>query len=739
MLTRRRLTASRPERSLAGATATGGKISDMPRPYRLHRRGWERLGMTPRRMRRAFPLLLTTLLVFLLLVARLRPEAVSYQVGDIATRTIKATRAASYADPEATEQLRREAAAAVPDEYTRDPDAATRAVQTVHDVFAAALAVQQEEGPVEGDRVEMLGNRTDIQLSQGVLRLLLQSSPSVLNRTERLAATQVRQAMAKPIRSNTNDLQQARDDLTEQAARLGLSQRYREALVEIAQASLQPNQIYDAAATQAKREEARKQVPEVRRQLQPGDVLIAANETVTERHLSMFTAQGLIQPSVDYLQALSLLTILMLLSLSLALFVRRFANEVWADDQLFMILCFTLIGQAALLAAVRGLAWFEVIGISAACMGTIFLSLAVRPVAGAAAALYLGAMVSLASPLSEAHLLLIAALGALLASHFVRARESRSSTVTRSAILTALTNTLLVVVVSYVYGFLVSWQEIGYTAAGGFVAAILAAGVISMIERPLGLTTPLRLLEMQNPNEPLLRRLLLEAPGSYQSSVMVANIAEPAAVAVGADPVLTRTACMYHDIGKLKRSYFFVENQFGAENPHERLSPHLSALVLMNHVKDGLELAQEMKLPPVVASVIAQHHGTSLVSFMYQRAQQEAAQGEQVREADFRYPGPKPQTKENAIIMLADTVEASARAMEDPVRPRIEALVNKMVDARIDDGQLDESPLTFEDITIIKESFVNTVVGMFHQRLAYPEPRRGQPGGPEPERVKLAD
>ncbi|MBU0610640.1 MAG: HDIG domain-containing protein, partial [Armatimonadetes bacterium] len=268
------------------------------------------------------------------------------------------------------------------------------------------------------------------------------------------------------------------------------------------------------------------------------------------------------------------------------------------------------------------------------------------------------------------------------------------------------------------------------------------AGVISVIERPLGLTTPLRLLELQNPNEPVLKRLLTEAPGSYQSSVMVANIAEPAAAAVGADPILTRTACMYHDIGKLKRSYFFVENQFGAENPHGRLSPHLSALVLMSHVKEGLELAEEMKVPPIVASVIAQHHGTSLVSFMYQRAQAEAGDGEQVRESDFRYPGPRPQTRENAIIMLADTVEAAARTLEEPTRPRIEAMVERLVEARIADGQLDEAPLTFRDITIVKESFISTLAGMFHQRLAYPTepPRREEPApAPEPTEAPAAD
>ncbi|MCE5238217.1 HDIG domain-containing protein [bacterium] len=690
---------------------------------------------------------LTTLLVFLLLMARLRPEQVSYQVGDTATHTIKANRATAYTDDQATQQLRDEAAAAVPMQYTRDADAPARAVETVHDIFLQTRDVRND--PNLTDRMTALRDHLDIQLSDASRGLLLEATPRALQRVEGLAADEVRQAMERPIHGTGEELSKAQTALAERAKTLGLSQSYQRLLVEIEQLALQPNWVYNPETTAAKRAEAERSVAEVRRQLQPGDIVIARDEKVTERHMAMFTALGLMQPSVDILQALSLLGVLVLLMAATMLFIRRFANEVWADDQLFLVICVTLIVVAGLFGLSRGMTWFEAFGISVVSAAGIFLSLAARPIAGSACAIFLGSLVSLASPISEAHLLLTATLAALLASHYVRARESRSSTIARAAILTAVTNVLLTLLNAYVFGFLVSGKELGFIGVGGFLAAIVAAGVISGIERPLGLTTSLRLLELQNPNEPLLKRLLTEAPGSYQSSVMVANIAEPAAAAVGADPILTRTACMYHDIGKLKRSYFFVENQFGAENPHERLSPHLSALVLMSHVKEGQELAAEMRLPPIVGSVIAQHHGTSLVSFMYQRAQAEATNGEQVRESDYRYPGPKPQTKENAIIMLADTVEAAARTLEEPTRPRIEALVDRLVEARIADGQLDESPLTFKDITIVKESFVNTLAGMFHQRLAYPSeaPRHATPApAPEPEsepeeaeRVRIAD
>lgn len=704
----------------------------MPSQHSLRARNRALLGtkVGHERLQRTLAALLTALLVFVLLMARFRPEVVSYRAGDVATRTVKANRAAAYVDREATEKLREEAATAVPDVYTRDSGAEARALQTLRDVLDLANRVRNDAtAPTALDKVDRLREGLDLSLSPQAMRLLIESGRGALTRIDQQATALVRQEMARQIRSNTDDLERAREALRERLETAPLNPRYRSLLTELTQVALQPNLVFDATTTATKRDEARKAVEEVRRQIQPGDVLITAEEKVTQRHEDMFAALGLSQPSVDYTQALVLLGALLLLTVALALFTRSFVPEVYYHDRSFVLLCATLIATAGLFSLFRGLQWFQVLGLSTASAAAIFLALTTRPLAAAGAALFLGSLVALAAPGSDAHTLLSATLCALLASHFVRPRESRSSTVARSAILTALSNTISFAVISAVFGFTVTPQAAGQVALGGFLAAILATGLISAIERPLGLTTHLRLLELQNPNEPALKRLLTEAPGSYQSSVMVANLAEPAADAIGADAVLTRTACMYHDLGKLKRSYFFVENQFGAENPHERLSPHLSALVLMSHVKDGMEMAEEIKLPPLVASVIAQHHGTGLVSFMYQRAQAEAQEGEEVLESDFRYPGPKPQTRENAIIMLADTVEAAARTLNEPTRPRIEAMVERLVDARIADGQLDESPLTFADITVIKRSLVNTLTGMFHQRLAYPQ-ELGRPPQP---------
>jgi len=240
------------------------------------------------------------------------------------------------------------------------------------------------------------------------------------------------------------------------------------------------------------------------------------------------------------------------------------------------------------------------------------------------------------------------------------------------------------------------------------------------IESVFRITTNVSLIELGDSNHPLLKRLVMEAPGTYHHSLIVGNLAESAAEAIEANPLLARVGALYHDIGKLKRPYFFIENQFGGDNPHEKLRPHLSALTLIAHAKDGWDLAHEVRLPPQVADIVRQHHGTSLASYPYHLAVQEF--GEQnVSESDYRYPGPKPQTREAGLVMLADAVEAAARTLVNPGRDMIVDLVERIVSGKVEDGQLDECPLTFADLKAIKESFAATLVGMFHQRIRYPE------------------
>lgn len=256
-------------------------------------------------------------------------------------------------------------------------------------------------------------------------------------------------------------------------------------------------------------------------------------------------------------------------------------------------------------------------------------------------------------------------------------------------------------------------------AIGGVAAAILSIGLLPYLEQAFRITTSEKLLTLARPNHPLLQRLLLEAPGTYYHSILVGNLAETAADKIGADPILSRVGAYYHDVGKIQRPYFFVENQANMENPHAKLSPSLSTMIVTSHIRDGLEFCREYKLPEVVADIVGQHHGTSLVSYFYKQAA-EGEHGECIIEEDFRYEGPKPQTKEAALIMLADGCEAAVRSIAKPNMSRIENTVRRVINERLRDGQLNECDLTLRDLNMIGDVFIRVLCSTCHSRIEYP-------------------
>ncbi|MDQ3809656.1 MAG: HDIG domain-containing protein, partial [Chloroflexota bacterium] len=260
----------------------------------------------------------------------------------------------------------------------------------------------------------------------------------------------------------------------------------------------------------------------------------------------------------------------------------------------------------------------------------------------------------------------------------------------------------------------------------GILSSLLAVGSFAVLGRLFGILTTMQLLELANPTQPVLRRLLMEAPGTYHHSIMVGNLAERAAEVIGADSLLVRVAAYYHDIGKLERPWAFIENQADSlANVHDTLDPSASAQMIAAHVTDGVKLAEKYGLPARIREMIPQHHGTRTISFFYQQASERSS--EMVDAALFTYPGPRPQTREAAILMLADSTEAAARAARDHSREGIERLVERIIRQRLEEGQFDECNLTLRDVTRIKQSFVTLLFGIYHPRIPYPpsstEPR----------------
>ncbi|WP_243367219.1 HD family phosphohydrolase [Fundidesulfovibrio soli] len=290
-------------------------------------------------------------------------------------------------------------------------------------------------------------------------------------------------------------------------------------------------------------------------------------------------------------------------------------------------------------------------------------------------------------------------------------------------------------VVSWMGIVLVQQGGAEMTLAGGVYAAfnaifslLLVLGMSPVLELMFGFTSRFRMMELMSLEQPLLQELMVKAPGTYHHSLIVANMAEAAARAIGANALLAKVAALYHDIGKLKNPSYFIENLFGKENKHNKLSPSMSALILISHVKKGVELANEHKLGEEIADLIGQHHGMTLITYFYHKAQEQAeAKGEEpVREDEFRYPGPKPQTKEAGIIMLADAIEASSRTLVDPTPSRINGHIQSIVRKLYNEGELDGSELTLKDLTQASESFHRILTGIFHHRIEYPNLDRGK-------------
>jgi putative nucleotidyltransferase with HDIG domain len=269
-----------------------------------------------------------------------------------------------------------------------------------------------------------------------------------------------------------------------------------------------------------------------------------------------------------------------------------------------------------------------------------------------------------------------------------------------------------------------SWEELWHQVKIGIilgsVTPILTYLILAILEKIFDITTDYRLLELSNLSHDLMKRLSVEAVGTYHHVIQVGNLADAAARAVGANSLLARVGSYYHDIGKLEKSEYFIENQLEGENPHQKLTPRMSALILSNHVKKGLELADRYGLPSSIKDIMIQHHGTTVMSFFYQKALTKK-NADDVNENDYKYTGPKPQTKEAAIVMLADTIEAATRTLKDPTHSRLNGLVDELVDERFQEGELDESPLTLRDLMRIKEAFVKILAGIFHTRIEYPD------------------
>lgn len=634
----------------------------------------------------------------------------------------------------------------IPDmaKYNRDREAAAKAVQPVYkpdeeyltlltkELGNAFISLREASGSGSKDISALKKDKFLASISDGILTSLIETLPDQLNQTETVGRDIIlSKARGLDTGARTSEeLASFRDrtkadldksDLNDDAK--GFFKTF------LDQEVTQPTLIVDESTTEALRTAARALIKQEVLHYKANQKIVGMGDLVDETVYEVLESYGLVDNQNAWKSVLGIALIVLVGMASILAYLFQYKRDV-----------FLMTNRLVLIGLIMSLVMVIGRSVIALNLGADFNSLSgmLIPIAWATmtVAILVGVdiaiMVSLVlavfvvvlvdPALSSSfgfHSGVVALFGGIVGVYSV-SRLSQRSDLARAGIFVSTVNVFVISGIALTSDMRLAVWVVGVLLGivNGLASSFLTVGALHWFESGFHITSSVRLLELSDPNRPLLKRLLMEAPGTYHHSILVGNLAEAAAEAVQADATLVRVAAMYHDIGKLKRPYFFIENQFTQDNPHDKIAPTLSALIITSHVKDGLEMAKDNKLPQQIQDIIAQHHGDSLVNFFYHKALEE---NESVPEESFQYEGPKPQTKEAALVALADNVEAAVRSMKQPTPGRVEGFVRKIIKDKLNDGQLDQCDLTFQDLDRIAMAFVRVLSGIFHSRVEYPE------------------
>jgi len=656
-------------------------------------------------------------------------SGVNLRPGQIADRTIKAPYTATFESQLLTQQARQEAYDDARNVVlVRDPSVEAAQLEALNRVLTQlenirsqrstdlAAATQQAQAALEG-------------LSPEDAQLLVSLSDASWGRIEAEARRVLAEVLAEEVRSD--NVAQVKEQLPERVS-LSLNAVERRLVVVLVRSFVRPNVRVDEQATRAAREAAAQAVAPIMVTVQEGQVIVRDGDPVTPEALEKLEFFGLLSPRQSWPEFLGLLALLGLWAAAFVLALYRSTQHTRQSRQLLLIVGLVVVTLLAgrLLVPVPELRYaFPVAG--TVMLLAVLLDFRTATLASWFLALALGILDGFSLVTT-----LVAGFGSLAGAAVVW-RAERTMTFLWSGLAVAVSTAATALAGLLALGR----QPVDISLAGnvvlqsginGVLSASLCFLSFSLLGRLLGITTHLQLLELAHPTQPLLARLAREAPGTYHHSLVVGNLAEAAAEVVGADPLLARVACLYHDIGKVLHPELYVENQTNRMNVHEALDPQTSARLIKEHVTEGVKLAKRARLPKPIVDIVQQHHGTTLIKYFYVKAQE---RGLPVDERDFRYPGPRPQSKEAAVVLLADSVEAAVRAAAqagklyepgDPqcVSKRLAEIVDRVIRDRLEDGQLDEADLTLRQISEIRRVFLSMLEGVYHPRIEYPEPTR---------------
>jgi hypothetical protein len=659
-----------------------------------------------------------TALMGFLLLSDVSP-GVDVQIGQPTPRTIKAPRSIEFEDVKSTEQERNKAELEVPPVYIYDSNAVDNSLSKVSELFYKIYQVRAMEDLTIDEKLVRAKSSIEDAFSDNFLLFLLSAEMEKIKRVETKSMELIRLGMGGLVKDN--EVTNLQNELIEQLNESPEYINYLPHISEIVKKYITSTAMYDEGETTAARKAARAAVQPVTISIKKDQTIIMDGAIVDARTMLILDNLGLLSRKYDWLRAIGVGVVLISSVIMLAMFIRKFSPEIYDRPAWLLLIAMLLFLFSLLTKFISFLvdiqAPFYGFLIPMAAVGMVITILFDARVA-IMSVLFASVITAIATNFNYVYMI-SGLLGGIFSSFVVTRASVRSDVVKSGFIIAGILAALTAALTISGNNFLTVIFYSSMSLVNGIACSIITIGVLPFLENIFGVTTSMRLLELSSPNNPLLKRLLMEAPGTYNHSLVVGNIAESAADAIGANSLLIRVASYYHDIGKTKRPYFFSENQIG-ENIHDDINPGLSRIIIINHLKDGVEMAQKSRLPKQIIDLISQHHGSSIISYFYHR-QKKMDYRNVITEQTFRYPAKKPQSKEAAILMLADAVEATARSVALQSPSHIEHMIKNIVYDKLADGQLDECDLTLKELNNIMSAFNQILIGIYHSRVEYPE------------------
>ncbi|MFA5801015.1 MAG: HDIG domain-containing metalloprotein [Thermoleophilia bacterium] len=667
----------------------------------------------------------TWLVLWALLGSAYMPARYDLQTGDVATDFIRAPRTLTFENRDETERRREQVAEQVPGVYSYDAAVLQRVSRNINGYFenvarivaeekAASQAASQLYDPARSVRRIMDLPGTPV-ISEGSLTVIAGLEPVRITDVGRVAHESTGRILDSTVTEAT--LATDRDKLKAILQTTQLTPAEMAAVAEMAGTFLEPNNVYNGDKTQLARDQAAVSVQPVVVTVRSGETIVSPGQVITADNVATLEALGLTEDGRRLGTFAGLGLLLAVQVAFMTFYINRFEKRVRESRAMIFIVAsllvlFTLIDR---ISAISPLTPLIVPMTALGMLGTLMLGTRMAAILVVLASANLAVVGG-----SDPQYIIVGLLGGICAVFLVTSVSQR-----RDLLKAGLISGAVVTATAMGAGQIseTSFTRLASSATWGMGNAALAIvatiGLLTVYEMVFNLPTPLKLLELADPTRPVLKELMMKTPGTYNHSIIMGNIAETAAEAIGANPLLARVGAYYHDIGKLSRPDYFIENQFHVKNPHDRLTPGLSRLAITAHVKDGVRLAQEEGLPPEILDIIREHHGTTVLSYFYHKAKVTARDGK-VDEETYRYAGQKPGSRESAIIMLADSVEAAVRSIPNPTPRKIKTVIKDIFDHRLRDGQLSESRMTFGDLEKVRKVFEKCLQGFGATRIAYP-------------------